>query len=67
MESFIKATKLKIQYLESEISKSGATDNEKRNMQHSLSKINIFSDDVFDDALRYKRLYEEAINNQKTK
>ena len=54
MEDYIKATKQKIKQLENEISKSSASDTEKRNMQHSLSKINIFSDDVFDDAIKYK-------------
>lgn len=49
MEDYIKATKQKIKQLEREISESSASKSEKRNMQHSLSKISIFSDDVFDD------------------
>lgn len=65
MEEYINSTKQKIVQLEHEISKSNATDNEKRDMQHTLSKINIFSGDVFDDAKRYKnnclKLKEDVI------
>jgi hypothetical protein len=60
MEDYIKATKQKIQQLEKEIAKSSATPQEKRNMQHSLSKIHIFSDDVFDDGVKYKNRVLEA-------
>ena len=54
MEDYIKATRQKIKQLEREIANSSATTQEKRDMQHSLSKIHIFSDDVFDDAIKYK-------------
>lgn len=34
-------------------------------MQHSLSKIHIFSDDVFDDAVRYKNKVVELKENKR--
>lgn len=57
MEDYIKATNQKIKQLEREISESSASDSEKRNMQHTLSKIYIFSDDVFDDARKYQKKF----------
>ncbi len=62
MEDYIKATKQKIKQLEREISESSASKSEKRNMQHSLSKISIFSDDVFDDAVKMKSSKAVAFN-----
>jgi hypothetical protein len=58
MEDYIKSTKQKIKQLETEIAHSSATDAEKRNMHHTLSKINIFSGDVFDDAVKLKKREE---------
>ncbi len=52
MLDYIKSTNQKINQLVSEIANSSATDSEKRDMQHSLEKISIFSNDVFDEAKR---------------
>ncbi len=52
MQDYIKSTNQKINQLVSEIGNSTATSSQKRNMQHILSKISIFSNDVFDDATK---------------
>lgn len=50
MRDYFKSTNQKINQLHSEIGNSSATPSEKRNMQHTLEKISIFCNDVFDDA-----------------
>ena len=50
MIDYIKSTNQKINQLVIEISNSSATASEKIKMQHTLEKISIFSNDVFDDA-----------------
>lgn len=59
MEDYIKTTKQKIKQLEREINESSASHNEKRNMQHSISKVNIFFGDVCDQALFLKKKLED--------
>jgi hypothetical protein len=48
MREFVKSALLKRKQLEQEINNSNATPNEKKDMQHTLSKLWMFASEEFD-------------------